>query len=404
VARTLGHDARRDPVLVMVQSKTTDILRTAAWSVMNIDPTGSDAASREKNADPARRGQQAMNELAGRRSELADWSIVALCFLAAFAVMRVMADLLAPMIAAVIIGSLLSRIVDRLHRIGLPPLVSAIGLVSITGLIVFVFVDSLLGPLTSFVAQAPEMLTTLGSALTPLARPFTSAQNALTSFFGAPDGGSMIVNSGLSALTAIFGGAPQAIGEFGIFFVTLAFFVAGRQSLRRRMIMTWSDREQRFAALRIVNAVEDSLALYFGAAALIYASVGSATAMIAWTAGLSKPVLWGFLTFFASFIPYFGAALITLSLAAGGLAAHHEIGLGLAPAAGFLIVHLVSENAVIPALLGHRLEINPFVVFISIVFWSWMWGPIGALLATPILLIFDTIRQEFSAQETTLPP
>ncbi len=374
---------------------------------MNIHPVGSDAASREKNVAPAT-GQQAMNGLAERRSELADWSVVALCILAVFAVMRVMADLLAPMIAAVIFGSLLSRVVDRLHKIGLPPPVSAIGLMAITGLTLFIFVDSLLGPLTNFVAQAPEMLTqmltSLGSALTPVARPFTSAQNALTSFLGGQNGGSMIVSSGLSALTSIFGGAPQAIAELGIFFVTLAFFVAGRQYLRRRMIMTWSDREQRFATLRIVNAVEDSLALYFGAAASIYASVASATILIAWAAGLPKPVLWGVLTFFASFIPYLGPALITLSLAAGGLAAHHEIGLGLAPAGGFLIVHLVSENAIIPALLGHRLEINPFVVFISIVFWGWMWGPIGTLLAVPILLIFDTIRQEFTAEETTLPP
>jgi predicted PurR-regulated permease PerM len=127
------------------------------------------------------------------------------------------------------------------------------------------------------------------------------------------------------------------------------------------------------------------------------------TAIIVWMAGLPKPPLWGALTFFACFIPYFGAALVTLALAAGGIAAHRQIGLGLAPAAGFLVMHLIAENAVVPALLGRRLEINPFVVFISIVFWSWMWGAVGALLAVPILLIFDTIRQEFSATEPALP-
>src|SRR5208282_961996 len=96
--------------------------------VMNIHPTGSDASSRAKNVAPGR-DQQAMNGLAGRRSELADWSMVALC-----------------LIAAVIFGSLLSRVVERLHKIGLPPPVSAIGLVAITGLTIFIFIDSLLGP------------------------------------------------------------------------------------------------------------------------------------------------------------------------------------------------------------------------------------------------------------------
>ncbi|MDR3462839.1 MAG: AI-2E family transporter [Beijerinckiaceae bacterium] len=345
-----------------------------------------------------------MNAFSKRRRELADWSTIAIFILATFVVMRLMSGLLAPMIAAVIVGALLSRVIDRLAKLGLPPPIAAIGLVAITGLIIFFFVDLLLGPLVTFIGQAPEMLTSLGQSLTPIAQPFQSAQQTLASLFGAQGGsGQMLMETGMSGLSAIFGGVTPAIGEFGIFFVTLAFFVAGRQSLRRRVIMTWAQREQRFSALRIINAVEDSLVLYFSAAASIYASVGVVTALIAWGAGLSKPVLWGALTFLASFVPYFGATIVTLALAAGGLAAHHQIGLGLAPAAGFLIVHLVSENAVIPALLGRRLDINPFVVFISIVFWSWMWGPIGALLAVPILLIFGTIKDEFRAPTPTLP-
>ncbi len=338
-----------------------------------------------------------------RRGEIADWSMIGLFFLAAFAVMRSMSELLAPMIAALIFGALLSRMVDRLSRAGVPPLISAIGLLSIAGSLIVIFVNSLLEPLAGFISHAPEMLKSLVNALAPITQPFLSAQRGLSSSVGGQTGGSILMDKGFAGLTAFFGGVTPAIGEFGIFFVTMAFFVAGRQSLRRWVIMSWTNRDQRFSALRIVNAVEDSLALYFGAAATIYASVSLATTLIAWVSGLPKPLLWGALTFFACFIPYFGAALVTLALAAGGIAAHPQIGLGLAPAAGFLAVHLVAENAIVPALLGHRLEINPFVVFISIVFWSWMWGAVGALLAVPILLIFDTIRQEFIAPEMALP-
>ena len=344
-----------------------------------------------------------MPGLTERRREFADWSMTGLFFLAVFAVMRSMSELLAPMIAALIFGALLSRVVDRLARAGAPPMVSAIGLLGFSGLLIVIFVDSLLEPLAGFISQAPDMLKSLVEALTPLARPFLSVQQALSSSVGGQNGGSILMDKGFAGLTAFFGGAAPAIGEFGIFFVTMAFFVAGRQSLRRWIIMSWTDRGQRYSALRIVNAVEDSLALYFGAAATIYASVGFATMLIAWASGLPKPLLWGTLTFFACFIPYFGAALVTLALAAGGIAAHHQIGLGLAPGAGFLIVHLIAENAIVPALLGRRLEINPFVVFISIVFWSWMWGAVGALLPVPILLVFDTIRQEFAAPEIALP-
>src|SRR5208337_1968051 len=109
---------------------------------MDHDPNATDAARRAKSL--LRRGEEStgMNGLAERLRELADWSTVGLFVLAAFAVMRSMSDLLAPMIAALIVGSLLSRIIDRLAKIGLPPPVSAIGLVALTGLIVVVFVDS----------------------------------------------------------------------------------------------------------------------------------------------------------------------------------------------------------------------------------------------------------------------
>jgi predicted PurR-regulated permease PerM len=118
---------------------------------------------------------------------------------------------------------------------------------------------------------------------------------------------------------------------------------------------------------------------------------------------LPNPVLWGALTFAASFIPYFGAALITLSLAAGGIVAHHTLGWGLAPAGAYLAINLVSDNVVMPMFLGRRLEINPFIVFIAIIFWTWMWGPIGAVIAVPLLLVGETILTELRPHSPELP-
>ncbi|MGO8126950.1 AI-2E family transporter, partial [Rhizobium ruizarguesonis] len=50
-------------------------------------------------------------------------------------------------------------------------------------------------------------------------------------------------------------------------------------------------------------------------------------------------------------------------------------------------VHLLMENLIFPAVMGRRLEINPFVVFLAILFWTWMWGAVGAMLALPLSLI-----------------
>jgi predicted PurR-regulated permease PerM len=136
---------------------------------------------------------------------------------------------------------------------------------------------------------------------------------------------------------------------------------------------------------------------------MIYFGVGVLTGAIAYMCQLSNPFLWGSLAFVLSFIPYFGAALITLALAAGGIVTHQTFGWGLAPAIGFVAVHLVSENAIIPTFLGRRLEINPFIVFISIIFWTWMWGPVGAIMAVPLLLIGETILSELRTHPPELP-
>ncbi len=336
---------------------------------------------------------------------LTHFSRVAVCGLfviALFAVMKIMAVLLLPIVAAVIVGSVLSRIGDRLAGMGAPRLLAGLGLVAMTGLVIFIFVDALLAPLSTLIAQAPSMLATLVEAINPLLAPLSALKNAL--HLGRPDqvGPELNIDYG-QWISAFLGGLTPALGELFVFFASLAFFVVGRVSVRKRMVMAWNRREFRLAALRIINAIEEALELYFRTISMIYFGVGVLTGCIAYVCGLSSPALWGALAFVLSFIPYFGAALITLALAAGGVVMNKTLSWGLAPAIGFLGVHLISENAVMPMFLGRRLEINPFIVFISIIFWAWMWGPIGAIMAVPLLLIGETILSELRSNAPELP-
>jgi len=346
-----------------------------------------------------------MDQNASIPNLLSYFSQLALCgifVIALFAVMKLMAGLLLPIVAAIIVGSVLSRIGDRLSGLGAPRLVVGLGLVAVTGLVIFVLVDALLDPLSNLITQAPSMLATLVNAIGPLLEPITVLKNAL--HLDGPGPASPGINIDYAQwFSAFLGGLTPALGEFFVFFASLAFFVIGRVAVRRKMIMAWHTRKFRLSALRVINAIEEALELYFGTIAIIYSCVGVLTGVIAYVCGLSSPALWGALAFVLSFIPYFGAALITLALAAGGVVVNKTLGWGLAPALGFVGVHLVSENAVMPMFLGRRLEINPFIVFISIIFWAWMWGPVGAMMAVPLLLIGETIFAELRANPPALP-
>jgi predicted PurR-regulated permease PerM len=76
---------------------------------------------------------------------------------------------------------------------------------------------------------------------------------------------------------------------------------------------------------------------------------------------------------------------------------------GIIPAATFFTVHLLMENLIFPAVMGRRLEINAFVVFLAILFWTWMWGAVGAMLALPLSLIVMTIIDELFIEEKLQP-
>ena len=73
------------------------------------------------------------------------------------------------------------------------------------------------------------------------------------------------------------------------------------------------------------------------------------------------------------------------------------------PAAAFFTVHLLMENIIFPAVMGRRLEINPFIVFLAILFWTWMWGAVGAMLALPLSLIVMTVIEELLIEERPQP-
>jgi predicted PurR-regulated permease PerM len=92
-----------------------------------------------------------------------------------------------------------------------------------------------------------------------------------------------------------------------------------------------------------------------------------------------------------NFVPYFGAVAGVLLLSAVGILTFDTLGLSLLPAAWYLLLHLLEANLVTPVLLGRRFTLNPVVIFISLIFWMWLWGVPGALLSVPILVSIKVV-------------
>ena len=113
--------------------------------------------------------------------------------------------------------------------------------------------------------------------------------------------------------------------------------------------------------------------------------------------GVPNAAMWGILVAVLNFVPYFGPASGVILLAAVGLLTFDTLWQGLLPPAWYLLLHLLETNLITPVLLGRRFTLNPVVIFVSLIFWMWLWGVPGALLSVPILVSIKVISDRVPA-------
>jgi predicted PurR-regulated permease PerM len=120
--------------------------------------------------------------------------------------------------------------------------------------------------------------------------------------------------------------------------------------------------------------------------------------------GFPNPIAFGILAAAFNYIPYIGAAVVTLILFVVGLVVSNTIGGALLAPALFVALGTLEGQIVTPSIVGHRLTMSPFAVFLSLAFWAWLWGPLGAFLAAPLLIVgLAILEQLFPKDEPTLP-
>ncbi|THK37963.1 AI-2E family transporter [Ensifer sp. MPMI2T] len=321
-------------------------------------------------------------------------STVGLFIIACSAAVYSMEAILMPITLAIIVGIVLGRAADELERFGLPPIFGGLLLALLFVLGLSSLVNALLGPITEVAREAPRLAEGIMERILPFIERFTWLRMALIRNADQNAVADTLVKNAGPVLGAVAAGLTPALVQTLIFLAALVLFLLGRLQLRSTIILAFAGREHRLNAIRVMNAIEDALAQYFSTASLIYLSLGVTTMVIALVGGLTMAPLWGLFAFVSSFIPYLGVTFMTLSLLVGGLMTHDALLLGIAPAVAFFVVHLLMENLVVPAVLGRRFEVNPFLIFIAIIFWTWMWGAVGAILALPLSLIAMTVFEQ----------
>ena len=304
-----------------------------------------------------------------------------------------------PVMAAIIIGSTIGPYADHAERYGIPPFFIYLIMTMLLMLIPYLLVISLSTPVSTWIARAPEVGALLEGRLRFLERPMAAwreVRETIQNLSGnaSPNIEVATTTSVDTLVTGAMSYLTPAIGQFLVFFGALIFFLSGRRQLKQRLTLSFADRKSRLRTLRAIADIEASLTTYLTSSTLINLVVGAATAATAFVFGIANPLMWGLAAFICNFIPYVGPLVLAVVFGLVGLLTfENTLEAMLLPATYVLIVFLETHFAT-PAVMSRRLEMNSFLVFVGIVFWSWMWGLAGAFLAVPLLIMGNAVLRQ----------
>jgi predicted PurR-regulated permease PerM len=326
-----------------------------------------------------------------RRTEVVAIALVGLLIICIIAGLYLAKAFFLPITMAFIVGTMLSPAAGFLERYRIPRAVAAVLIVAAASAGVAFMVGLIASPAMEWSSKLPELGAQLKEKLHVFDRPLALWQE-LQSMLGGPDTTTFHmprfewVQPTLEFLSPTF-------AEFLLFMATLILFIASWRELRRALIMNFGEREWRLRALRILNEIEEHLGNYLLMVATINVGVGIATGVICAFTGMPNPAGLGALAAILNFIPIIGPVAMFAVLAVVGQVSFPSIGAGLLAPALFAVMTFLEGHFLTPMIVGRRLALNALAVFMALAFWTWLWGPMGAFLSSPLLIVALIVKE-----------
>jgi predicted PurR-regulated permease PerM len=189
----------------------------------------------------------------------------------------------------------------------------------------------------------------------------------------------------LQIIQTIIGPLVQPLATTGIVIIFVVFFLLQREDLRDRFIRLAGARDLQ----RTTEGLDDAarrLSRYLLVQTAINASFGVLVGTGLWFIGIPNSVLWGILAMLLRFVPYIGPIIAAMFPATLAIAVDPGWSMLFWTCALFFTVEPILGQVVEPFLYGHSTGLSAVAVVVSAAFWTWLWGPVGLLLSTPLTL------------------
>jgi predicted PurR-regulated permease PerM len=338
-----------------------------------------------------------------RRTEFVVFALVGLLVIAIVAVLYVGRAFFLPVVMAFVTGTMLSPAASFLERRKVPRALGAVLIViTVTTMVAFV-VALIASPAMEWSSRLPELGAQLRDKVHVFDRPL-SVWRGMQTMLGGSDALPSFQMPKFEWVQPTLEFLSPTFTEFLLFFVTLILFIASWRDLRRALIMNFGDHDARLRTLRIINEIEVNLGNYLLTVSLINIGVGVGAGIICALTGMPNPAGLGALAAALNFIPIIGPVAMFVVLVVVGLVAFPTLSGGLMAALAFGGLTFLEGHFVTPTIIGRRLELNALAVFIALAFWTWLWGPMGAFLASPLLIVALILKDHLAPADSPQLP
>ncbi|WP_017444960.1 AI-2E family transporter [Gayadomonas joobiniege] len=185
----------------------------------------------------------------------------------------------------------------------------------------------------------------------------------------------------------ILASLQKAVTSVLLIFALTMFLLTSGQQLVLNLVCLSRRRYKRKQYIRLFQRLRSEVGQYLGAAFLVNLTLGCIASLIFWYLDVPLAWTWVVLITFLRFIPYVGISLIAILLTLVSLTHFDTLMESLMPLGIFMGLSTIFGFFIDPLVHGFRLKINPIVVFISVIFWGWLWGAAGAIIAVPLLTV-----------------
>ena len=311
-----------------------------------------------------------------KRAAKAPAVLILASFIIVVAGMKAASSILVPFFLAVFIAVICTPPLFWLQRKGVPK-VLALVLILVAILVVGLLFGALIGPsLNHFLNSLPEYQERLSTYIA------TITSWLREKGINIPEEEMPHIHPGwvMSLAGGIFSALSSVLTNAFLILLTVVFILLEAADLPKKLRVVLKNPER---SLSTIEKFGQSAKRYLVIKTLISATIGVVIWLWLLILGVDYPVLWGTLSFLLNYVPNIGSIIAALPVA---LLALVQLGVGsaLLTVLGFVVVHIVVGNIIEPKLTGKGLSLSTLVVFLSLVFWGWVLGPIGMILSVPM--------------------